>query len=129
MRAIASWPGKPRPEKNPRTGPIRRGRAATTHWGPISRPTAKPTRITFSARSQFIPKRIELLRDLVPNASFIAVLADPSYHAFQRELPDIETAGKALGINLLIFKARGEDEFASVFPAMIQAGAGAVLVS
>jgi putative ABC transport system substrate-binding protein len=72
---------------------------------------------------------MELLRDLVPNASVIAVLADPSFPAFQTELPDIETAGKALGINMLIFKARGEDEFASVFPAMIQAGAGAVLVS
>jgi putative ABC transport system substrate-binding protein len=92
----------------------------------LSRPTENLTGITFFGGSQLIAKRMELLRDLVPNASVIAVLADPSYPAL---LPDIETAGKALGINLLIFKARGEDEFASVFPAMIQAGAGAVLVS
>ena len=95
----------------------------------LSRPTENLTGITFFGGSQLIAKRMELLRDLVPNASVIAVLADPSFPAFQTELPDIETAGKALGINLLIFKARGEDEFASVFPAMIQAGAGAVLVS
>ena len=92
----------------------------------LSRPTENLTGITFFGGSQLIAKRMELLRDLVPNASVIAVLADPSYPAL---LPDIETAGKALGINLLIFKARGEDEFASVFPAMIQAGVGAVLVS
>src|SRR5262249_37374407 len=95
----------------------------------LSRPTENLTGITFFGGSQLVAKRMELLRDLVPNASVIAVLADPSFPAFQTELPDIETAGKALGINMLIFKARGEDEFASVFPAMIQAGAGAVLVS
>ena len=41
-RTIASWPGKPRPEKIPRTAPIRRGRSATTQWGPISRPMRWP---------------------------------------------------------------------------------------
>jgi hypothetical protein len=40
---------------------------------------------------------MELLRDLVPHATTVAVLSDSNYAAIEGELAGIEAAGHALG--------------------------------
>ena len=75
----------------------------------LNRPSGNITGVTFFGGSQLGAKRMELLRDLVPNAAVIAVLSDPNFPAF--ELPEIEAAGKALGRRVVFLRATSETEF------------------
>jgi putative ABC transport system substrate-binding protein len=95
----------------------------------LNRPDGNVTGVTFFGGSQLVTKRIELLRDVVPKATIIAVLSDSNYPAFEAELPDIETAGRALGRRVVLMKAATEADFQPAFAQMVQAGAGAVLLS
>jgi putative ABC transport system substrate-binding protein len=72
-------------------------------------------------------KRVELLHELVPKPAIIAVLMDPG---FATELPGVEAAGRALGRQLLVImmKAASERELDAAFSAIVQAGAGALVV-
>jgi putative ABC transport system substrate-binding protein len=93
----------------------------------LNRPGGNLTGVTFFGGSRLGAKRMELLRDLVPNASVIAVLSDPNFPAF--ELPDIEAAGRTLGRRVVSLRAAKESEFEPAFAEMVRAGAGAVLIS
>jgi putative tryptophan/tyrosine transport system substrate-binding protein len=81
----------------------------------------------FFASGHLGAKRVELLHELVPKAAIIAVLIDPR---FARELPAVEGAGRALGRQLLVvvIKAASERELDAAFSAIVQAGAGALVV-
>jgi ABC-type uncharacterized transport system substrate-binding protein len=95
----------------------------------LSRPGGNLTGVTFFGGSQLFAKRMELLRDLLPNATVIAVLTDPNFRGFEAELPEVEAAGKALGRRVITVKAAKEADFEPAFAAIVQAGAGAVLIS
>jgi ABC-type uncharacterized transport system substrate-binding protein len=79
--------------------------------------------------SQLAPKRLELLRELVPKAGKIALLINPENPADWRGLQDIESATRAVGLPLLTVQARHEAEFEPAFATIIQQGAQALLVS
>jgi putative ABC transport system substrate-binding protein len=96
----------------------------------LNRPEANVTGVTFFGGAQLNAKRLELLRDLVPNATVIAVLGDPkNYVAFEPELPELLEAGRALGRRIEIVRAANEREFEPAFAKIVQAGAGALMVS
>jgi len=72
-------------------------------------------------------KRLELLKEAVPQASRIAVLMHPA----QRDglnLRETQAAAQALGVELDIVEVRRPDEIESAFAAVRQAGAGALLL-
>jgi putative ABC transport system substrate-binding protein len=96
----------------------------------INRPESNVTGVTFFGGSQLNAKRLELLRDLVPNATIVAVLGDPkNYSAFELGLPALLEAGRALGRKIVVVKANDEREFEPAFAKIVQAGAGALMVS
>ena len=72
---------------------------------------------------------MELLHELTPGAAVIAVLMDPNYAGFVRELPDVEAAGRAIGRQIVVVNAANESEFEPAFDRIVQRGAGALLVS
>ena len=51
-------------------------------WQTLSRPEGNLTGVTFFGGSQLNAKRMELLHELVPKATTVAVFGDPSYPAF-----------------------------------------------
>jgi len=104
--------------------PVRSGLVAN-----LNRPEANLTGVTFFGGAQLSTKQLELLRDLVPKAAVVAVLGDINYAAFEAELPAVEAAGRALGRQIVVVKASNEREFEGVFAKIVQAGAGALLVS
>jgi putative tryptophan/tyrosine transport system substrate-binding protein len=72
-------------------------------------------------------KRLELLKEAVPQASRIAVLM----HAAQRDglnLRATQAVAQALGVELDIVEVRRPDEIESAFASVRQAGAGALLL-
>jgi len=75
------------------------------------------------------PKRLQLLHELVPKAAIIAVLTDPSAPGAMDELADMEAAGRALGRQLVVVRTESESELEPAFERIVQAGAGALMVS
>jgi putative ABC transport system substrate-binding protein len=73
-------------------------------------------------------KRLELLKETVPQSTRIAVLADPasSYYASRRH--DLMVAARTLGVHLHVVELRRADELDSAFVVMTHAGAEALLV-
>jgi putative ABC transport system substrate-binding protein len=78
-----------------------------------------------------IAKRLQLLHQLVPAATPIALLVNvnPSNLALSSAQPaEGQTAARALGVDLLILNARSKDEIEAAFASLAQQRVGALLV-
>jgi putative ABC transport system substrate-binding protein len=73
-------------------------------------------------------KRLELLKETVPQSTRIAVLANPAFPAYASALHNLTEAARVLGLHLHVVAVRRVDELDTAFAAMTQAGADAVLV-
>lgn len=104
--------------------PVTRGLVAS-----LSRPGGNVTGITFFGGGQLGAKRLELLHELTPRATRIALLMDPSWPGSAADLPDVEAAARAHGLDVVVVKAVSEREFEQGFAAIAHAGAGALMVS
>jgi putative tryptophan/tyrosine transport system substrate-binding protein len=47
------------------------------------------------------PKRLQLLRELIPNAAVFGVLVDPASSYIQSRIADLKTAARKLGLQLV----------------------------
>src|SRR5262245_59196712 len=74
------------------------------------------------------PKRLEVLRELIPNAKLIAVLANPANIPASSNTRDVEAAARAAGQHIAVLTATSESEFEPAFAAMVQQRADALLV-
>jgi len=74
------------------------------------------------------PKQLELLHELVPSASLIAVLINSSNPNAETQSKNAQAAARVLGQQIIVEKASGEAELASAFATIVQRKAGAVLV-
>ena len=75
-----------------------------------------------------MPKRLELLSELVPQAKVIAFLVNPALPNTERNIEDMERAARAKGVQLQILKAGTEGEIDAVFATFVQPHAGALVV-
>ena len=73
-------------------------------------------------------KRLELLKETVPQSTRIAVLGNPAFAAYETWLHSLTVAARALGLHLHVVELRRADELDSAFAAMHQAGADALIV-
>ncbi len=74
-------------------------------------------------------KRLDLLRESLPGASRIGVLANPSSPAYRTVRRDLEEAAHALGVRLIVREARSPSEIDSAFSAMAREHVDALLVA
>ena len=73
-------------------------------------------------------KRLELLRQLAPKASTIAVLVNPDTPTTEAERRDIQAAAQAIGQPLLILEAASDKDIEKAFATIAQRRPGALLV-
>jgi len=73
-------------------------------------------------------KRLELLRELVPAATSVGFLANPTRSSFQSEVKDAQQAAQALGVKLIILNASTEAEINTAFAEFSRQGIAALLV-
>jgi putative ABC transport system substrate-binding protein len=73
-------------------------------------------------------KRLGLLLELVPKAATIAILVNPNNPGSAPQLKDVQEAAQSLGRTLVVLKARAQGDFDSVFAALAQQQAGALVV-
>jgi putative ABC transport system substrate-binding protein len=79
--------------------------------------------------TELMPKRFELLSELVPQASVIALLVNPNYANTERIIKDLQEAARAKGVQLQILKAGTESEIDAAFAFLVQRHAGALVVA
>jgi putative ABC transport system substrate-binding protein len=76
-----------------------------------------------------IPKRLELLSELVPQAREIALLADPNNQNTERIVADAQEAARAKGLTLHILKASNEREIDTAFASLARLHVDALIVA
>ena len=76
-----------------------------------------------------LPKRLGLLHELVPTAAAIALLVNPSNPLqTDAETRELQTAARALGLELHVLNASSDGEFEAVFTTLLERGAKALVV-
>jgi len=74
-------------------------------------------------------KRLELLRELVPNVTAISLLVNPKNPDSEFEMQDVQGAARMLGRQLHVLPASVEAELPSVFGKLVQQRDGALIVA
>jgi putative tryptophan/tyrosine transport system substrate-binding protein len=74
-------------------------------------------------------KRLDLVRQLVPNAQNVTMLVNPKFPTVPGEVRDIRDAGRALGIHIDVLDASTEREIETAFKSMVQQKADALIVA
>jgi putative ABC transport system substrate-binding protein len=72
-------------------------------------------------------KRLEFLKEVVPQSTRIAVLVNQAHPAYESTMHNLSEAARALGLHLHVVEVRRADELADAFTAMTRAGADAVI--
>ncbi|MET3838573.1 ABC transporter substrate-binding protein [Bradyrhizobium sp. OAE829] len=102
--------------------PVRLGLAAS-----LSRPAGNATGMTIIS-ADLAPKRLGLLRELVPNAAALAALTNPNTPEGRGQSADMLTAALALGLKLRLLEASDERGIEAAFAALTQDKPDALLV-
>jgi putative ABC transport system substrate-binding protein len=74
------------------------------------------------------PKRLELLRELLPSIFTIALLINPNNPNVGADAPETEAAANALGRRLELLTASTEDDLEPAFTTLVKHQAGALVV-
>ena len=103
--------------------PVRLGLVAS-----LARPGGNATG-TINIATDLNAKRLELLRQLLPTAKIIAVLANPSVADSEIQVKDVQAAAETVGQQILVFNADSEGDFDTAFKSMVRRGVGALFVN
>ena len=93
----------------------------------LSRPGGNATGVNMFT-SALEPKRLGLLRELVPGAALIAVLVNPNSPNIETQLKDLQEAARAVGQQIHILHGSSERELDTAFATLTQLRAGALLI-
>ena len=72
-------------------------------------------------------KRLELLKEMLPGISRVAVLANRDFQGYGAQAKEIEAAAQALALNLRFIEVRGANDLETAFAAISAARSGAIL--
>jgi putative ABC transport system substrate-binding protein len=93
----------------------------------LNRPGGNVTGVSFLG-GLLGPKRLEMLRQLVPTAATIAILVGTDTLEARIERRDVELAAQALGQQLIVAPVASEGELDGAFTSIVERGAKALLV-
>jgi putative ABC transport system substrate-binding protein len=103
--------------------PVASGLVAT-----LNRPGANVTGVA-TLQAELGPKRLQLLRELIPNATRFGVLVEPAAPGVQSTIADLQAAARTLGLQLVVVNASTDSDLETAFASFSQQRVGAVLVS
>jgi putative ABC transport system substrate-binding protein len=105
------------------TDPVEAGLVAS-----LSRPGGNLTGVT-ALNVELAPKKLELLRELLPAAIVIALLVNPTNAtAANNETRAVQAAARSLGLQLSVLDASTERDFDSVFASLGRLRAEALVI-
>ena len=94
----------------------------------LNRPGANVTG-SVGLGTELAPKKLQLLRELIPNAARFGVLANPEFPATQSIVADLLAAARMLSLQLIVGYAGTDSDLETAFPALSQHRVRAVLVN
>jgi putative tryptophan/tyrosine transport system substrate-binding protein len=95
----------------------------------LNRPGGNATGAT-SINIELGPKRLEVMHELLPSASVMALLVNPMMPALAEPTTRMsQAAAAAFGLELHVLHARSEDDFDSVFEKLIEQQASALIIA
>jgi len=103
--------------------PVRVGLVST-----LNRPGGNLTGSTMISHS-LGAKRLELLQQLTPNATTVAMLVNPNNPSAKSEINDTRDAARALGLAVVVVEVSKEGEFNSAIATAAQKKVGAIIVA
>ena len=106
------------------TDPVAAGLVAS-----LARPAGNVTGVT-NINTELVPKRLELLRELIPTANIIALLVNPTSPFITESISkDLQSATRALGLQLHILNASTEHDFDTVFATFTKLRADVLVIA
>jgi ABC-type uncharacterized transport system substrate-binding protein len=102
--------------------PVRAGFVAS-----LNRPGGNLTGMVF-LNADLGPKRLGLLREIVPKAAVIAVLVDQNFKDAASQLAELKKAAGSLGQEIIPLNARTASDIDQAFATLVQQRAGALLL-
>jgi putative ABC transport system substrate-binding protein len=104
--------------------PVRLGLVAS-----LNRPGGNVTGVT-NTNVEIAPKRLQLLHELVPTASVIALLVNPTNPIVaETNTKGLQAAARNFGLELHVLNASTERDFDEVFAKLIQLRAGGLVIT
>jgi putative ABC transport system substrate-binding protein len=104
--------------------PVKSGLVAS-----LAHPGANITGLS-NVNEEVAAKRLELLHELLPAATLIAYLVNPTNVAFTgTEIARLQDAARKVGVRLLIINASDRNEFETAFATVVQEQAGGLVIS
>ena len=79
--------------------------------------------------STLVAKRMDLLTQLIPAASLIALFMNPDNTNAETDVRDAQEAARALGRQTIVVNARSEREFNAAFATIVEQRCGAALIA
>ncbi len=92
----------------------------------LARPGSNVTGVSTLA-PELSGKRLELLKDILPGISRVAVLANRDFRGYDAQMKEIEVAAQALGLQLQPVEVRGANDLEKAFSAITGGRARAVM--
>ena len=74
------------------------------------------------------PKRLDLARQLVPNATAVAMLVNPNFPTASAEAREVQTAARLAGIQINLLNASTESEIDNAFTTAVEQRSGALII-
>jgi putative tryptophan/tyrosine transport system substrate-binding protein len=93
----------------------------------LNRPGGNVTGVT-QTNVEITPKRLELLHELLPTATVMALLVNPVDPQAETTTRDVQGAARTLGLELHVLNASTERDFDVVFAKLIQLRAGGLVI-
>ena len=93
----------------------------------LNRPGGNATGVSMFL-TEMDAKRLALLHELVPTATMIGVIVNPSSPSIDTQLQQVNSAARALRRQIQIVNATNERELDAAFASLAQSKAGAVLI-
>jgi ABC-type uncharacterized transport system substrate-binding protein len=94
----------------------------------LNRPGGNVTGVT-TVSAELEAKRLGLLRELVPSATSIAILVNPTRPGVDSQLAQAQEAARTLGLPLHILHASSKRDFDTIFLTLVQLRAGALVIA
>ena len=96
--------------------------------GGLSRPGGNLTGLSFMS-SELLPRRLELLHELVPAARRIAVLVNSNAPLTEEAIKAVKAGASSLGLEINVFDARNENDVDAAFASLVEMRAEGLLVN
>jgi putative ABC transport system substrate-binding protein len=94
----------------------------------LNRPGGNLTGVSM-LNDELVGKRLELLRELVPNAATIAFLVNPNNRNHQAHVRALEAVAHAGGQQLIVLRAASDRDFEPAFSTLVQRGVEGLVVA